>query len=105
MVDEQPEQPATDGPADGAAEGPPDRPMQPQPKVAITPGRFAFGLTCLALATCGALSPVSLVVSLWSLRRPEPLGLVAVALSLVMVVAFWGLVYLYTAPYWVPLLP
>lgn len=84
---------------------PADRPMLPQPKVPLTPARFAFGLTCLALATCGVLSPVSLVVSLWSLRRPEPLGVVAVALSLVMVVAFWGLVYVYTAPYWVPLLP
>lgn len=79
--------------------------MQPQPKVPLTPGRFALGMTCLALATCGVLSPVSLVVSLWSLRRPEPLGLAAAALSLVMVLAFWGLVYLYTAPYWVPLLP
>lgn len=92
-----PDEPPTHAPA--------DRPLLPQPKVPLTPARFAFGLTCLALATCGMLSPVSLVVSLWSLRRPEPLGVAAVALSLVMVVAFWGLVYLYTAPYWVPLLP
>jgi hypothetical protein len=80
-------------------------PMQPQPKVPLTPGRFAFGLACLAIATCGVLSPVSLMVSLWSLRRPEPLGFAAVVMSLTMV-ALWVVgLYIYASPVWIPWLP
>jgi len=79
--------------------------MQPQPKVPLTPGRFAFGLSCLAIATCGVLSPVSLVVSLWSLRRPEPLGMAGVAMSLVMVVMLIVGLYVYASPVWIPWLP
>lgn len=79
--------------------------MMPQPKIPLTPGRFAFGLTCLAIATCGTLSPLSLVVSLWSLRRPEPLGFAALALSALMVVVWLAGLYLYGAPTWVPWLP
>jgi hypothetical protein len=78
--------------------------MLPQPKVPLTPGRFAFGWTCAAALTCGVLSPLSLVISLWALKRPEPLGLVALAVSALLMAMAGGLAYIYTAPIWVPLL-
>jgi uncharacterized membrane protein len=80
-------------------------PMAPQPKVPLTPGRYAFGFTCLAIATCGVLSPISVLVALWSLRRPEPLGFVALVMSTAMVIVLTLAIYLYAAPQWAQWVP
>lgn len=78
--------------------------MQPQPKVPLTPGRYAFGFMCVSLLTCGLFCPVSLLVSLWALKRPEPLGLIALVASALMALAWAVALYVYGAPAWVPLL-
>ena len=77
--------------------------MTPQPKVPLTPGRYAFGFMCAALLTCGVLSPVSLLVSLWALKKPEPMGVVALLVSAALVAVLGLTLYVYGAPTWVPL--
>lgn len=77
--------------------------MQPQPRIPLTPGRWAFGWMCAAMVTCGLLSPVALLVSLWALRRPEPLGIVALVMSAVILLVAATTLYLLGAPAWVPL--
>lgn len=78
--------------------------MQPQPKVPLTPGRYAFGFMCAAVLTCGVLSPLSMLVALWALKKPEPLGLIALVASGLMALAWGAGLYIYGAPAWVPLL-